>query len=476
MSFRNFISAAALISIIVINVISGPGCASIVPPEGGKRDSLPPRLTKAEPGDSSRNIKSKTITFNFDEFVDVQNPQQEMLITPTPKVFPNIDFRLNTVTVKLKDSLEANTTYSLNFGNSIKDLNEGNVLKNFTYVFSTGSYIDSLELSGKVILAETGKIDTTLIVMLHSSADDSIVKKEKPRYVTKLDGKGNFTFRNLPPKTFYLYALKDEGGSRIYFDEKNLFAFADSAVVAGQTKPVTLYAYAVDQQTQQTNTPTLPAGLGNRGRPGNAASERRLRYTTNLIAGQQDLLNEFAINFEQPLRSFDSTKLKLYTDTTFTPVPAYRFVKDSSNRTLQLVHTWKENTLYKLIFDKDFAEDTTGKKLLKSDTLTFRTKKLTDYAKLKLKFQNLDMSKNPVLFFVSNSVVVKSFPLSSVNFSQAIFLPGEYELRILFDTNKNGKWDAGEFFGKHKQPELVMPVERKITVKPGLDNDFEIAL
>lgn len=475
MSYRNFISAAAIILIIAINVVSGPGCASIVPPQGGPRDSLAPVLVKADPGDSTRNFKGKSISLTFDEFIDLQGPQQEMIISPSLKNFPTVDYKLKTVTVKWKDSLEANTTYSFNFGKSIKDINEGNVMKDFTYVFSTGPYIDSLEFSGKVILAETGKIDTTLIVMLHSSKDDSAVKKEKPRYVTKLDSKGSFTFKNLPPKTFYVYALKDNGGSRMY-DEKDLFAFADSAVIIGQSKAVTLFAYTANQQVQQTSKSTLPQGFGNRGRLGNAPSERRLKYTTNLLAGQQDLLNEFTMNFEQPLRTFDSTKLMLCTDSTYTPVVSYRFIKDSTNKKLQLVHTWKENTAYHLILDKEFAEDSAGKKLLKSDTLTFRTKKLTDYGKLKLKFRNLDMSKNPVLLFVSGNAVVRSFPLSGPDFSQTIFLPGEYELRILFDDNKNGIWDPGEFFGKHKQPELVKPVERKITVKVGLDNDFEIAL
>ena len=123
---------------------------------------------------------------------------------------------MNTITVKLKDTLEPNTTYTLNFGNAIKDVNEGNILKNFTYIFSTGTYIDSLELRGKVLLAETGETDTTLTVMLHTNKDDSAVVKEKPRYIAKVGRQGNFDFQNLPPETFYLYALKDEGGTHRY--------------------------------------------------------------------------------------------------------------------------------------------------------------------------------------------------------------------------------------------------------------------
>ena len=125
-------------------------------------------------------------------------------------------YKLNTVTVKLKDTLEPNTTYILNFGECHQRCQRRKCDEKFTYIFSTGPYIDSLEFSGKVMLAETGKIDTTLIVMLHTNADDSAVVKERPRYITKLDGKGNFIFKNLPPGTFYLYALKDEGGIPLF--------------------------------------------------------------------------------------------------------------------------------------------------------------------------------------------------------------------------------------------------------------------
>jgi hypothetical protein len=88
--------------------------------------------------------------------------------------------------------------------------------------------------------------------------------------------------------------------------------------------------------------------------------------------------------------------------------------------------------------------------------------------------RNLDLSKNPVLIFLTNNAIYKSYPLSSTEFSSPLFLPGEYELRILYDENKNGKWDPGQFFGKHQQPEIAKPVGRKITVKPGWQNEFEI--
>ena len=468
---RIFLFSSLILLIAKITVLT-TGCASIIPPQGGPRDTIPPVLLKANPGDSSRNFTGNRITFTFDEFVDVQSVQGNLLVSPTPKNTPAVDFKLNTVTIRLKDSLEVNTTYSLDFGDAIKDYNEGNVMKGFTYIFSTGSYIDSLGLSGKVILAEDGKTDSTLIVMLHKNADDSAIIKEKPRYIAKLDGKGNFIFKNLPPGTFYLYALKDEGGSRRYFDNKQLFGFAGNPVVTSQkNEPVTLYAFAEKKEVQ----PQAPALTQRRGAT-REGGDNRLRLQSNLINNLLDLQEDLAISFELPLRSFDSSKISLAIDSAYTPATGYNFIKDSTGKKIQVKYSWTENTTYHLILNKDFAADSTGRKLLRTDTLSFTTKKKEDYGTLSIRFRNLDLSKNPVLLFIQGDGIKKSFSLASADFSQSLFIPGEYQLSILNDENKNGKWDPGEFFGKHKQPEIVKPVERRINVKPGQDNEFEINL
>ena len=469
MNTKDFLVILVFISFITINVISAPGCANMFPPEGGRRDSLPPQLIKATPLDSSKQFRTKEITLTFDEFVQLQDPYQNVIISPIPQNRPNIDAKLRTVNVKFRDSLETNTTYTINFGNAIKDVNEGNILKGFTYIFSTGSSFDSLTLSGKVILAENGKIDTSLIVMLHKNQADSAVVNEKPRYVTRVDPTGKFQFRNLPAGTFYLYALKDDGAVYQY-SSKKLFAFADKPInTQVRNDSITLYAYS-----DQPATVNPFQGLPQRG----IGTDKRLKLQANIPGGVLDLLNDFTIGFEQKLKTLDTSKISFSSDSSFNPISSKQLTLDSTRKKLTLRYNWKENTLYHLIVEKDFAEDSSGRKLLKTDTLTFKTKKLSEYGNLRIRLKNIDLSKNPVLLFVQNENVARSEPLRSPDISFPLFLPGEYDLRILYDFNKNGKWDPGQFFGKHIQPEIVTPITSRprITIKANWQNEFDIQL
>jgi len=142
-----FLSAVSLIYVIAVG--SG-GCAQIGAPTGGPRDTIPPRLVNASPKPNSINVTGNKITLTFNEYVNLKEPQTNVLISPFPKRQPQVDYKLKTVTVKLKDTLLPNTTYSINFGKAIVDVNEGNILKDFVYVFSTGNIIDSFKLAGKV--------------------------------------------------------------------------------------------------------------------------------------------------------------------------------------------------------------------------------------------------------------------------------------------------------------------------------------
>lgn len=452
-----------------------PGCANMIPPTGGPRDSLPPVLVSVTPPDSSKGFKGKTITFTFDEYIlQPENLTENLIISPTPSVFPSVESRLRTLTVRLKDTLEPNTTYYFNFGKAIKDVNEGNILKDFSYIFTTGNTFDTLQLAGKVVLAETGEIDSTLIVMLHRSGDDSAVVKERPRYVAKLDSSGNFRFMFLKEGTYYIYALKDESGGRRYFSPTQLFAFSDSAVgVKPDATPVILYAYS-DKKDQAGGT--INFGGGNKANTGNRPADNKLKYTTNLSANSQDLLSKLVISFDQPLKTLDTSKIELSTDSAFSRINNGSWELDSTRKKLSLTINWTDSKLYNLVLPQDFAEDSLSRTLTKADTIRFMTKRLTDYGSLRLSFKNIDLSRNPVVQFSQANRVINSFPLTSEELYRALFFPGEYEISILYDDNKNGIWDPGKFFGTKRQPEIVKPLKRKFTIRADWQNEFDITL
>ena len=448
------------------------GCANIIPPGGGPRDSLPPVLIKANPPDSTRNFPGGKIILTFNEFVEANNALENLIVSPLPKNQPSVEPHLRTITVRLKDTLEPNTTYSIDFGKTIRDVNEGNELRDFTYIFTTGNYFDSLQFAGRVLIAETGKPDTTLVVVLHRSLEDSAVEKETPRYFTRIDSGGHFRFHNLPPGTFAVYALKAEGGVKKYTSPKQLFAFADSPVVVNSsTRSVILFAYA-EPDTAKGSTPSAPS-IGKS--PAKAMQDKAIRIQTNLVNGQLDLLSQLEIDFSAPLKILDTSKARL-TNEVYEPAGSVRYLLDSTRKKLTVQSNWLPNRAYNLIVSKDFVEDSTGRKLIRDDTLAFRTRNTSDYGSLKLRFLNLDLSKHPVLQFVQGGEVKYTHVFTDRNVNIRLFHPGDYDLRILYDENQNRKWDPGIFYGKHKQPEKVQPLQRKLEVKPNWDSEVDITL
>lgn len=468
MRIRYLLYFTASLAMLYFVSVTGTGCAQIGSPTGGPRDSLPPVLISARPELLTTNFTGNRIVLTFDEYIDVQEIQANLLVSPFPKNNPQVDFKLKTVTVKLKDTLLPNTTYAINFGNAIRDNNEGNPFKNFTYVFSTGSTIDSLHLGGKVILAESGKKDSTIIALLYRNVDDSVVQKRKPDYIAKLDSSGNFTFRNLSAGKYKMYALKDGDGSKTYNSKTEIFAFADSEVlVADSSAPVTLYAYAEEKDTRKTATAAVTAAKTT------AGADKRMRYSTNLSSSQQDLLTDLVLTINRQLKTFDPEKIML-SDTNFNRIEG-TITLDSTKKNIHIKTPWKEDTQYRLVIDKDAFSDSTGLQLTKADTLKFSAKKESDYGSLVLRFTNLSTANHPVLQFVKGEEIVKSVPITSATFTDKLFTPGEYELRILFDENNNGKWDPGNY-AKKLQPEKAITLDKNLSIKANWDNERDIKL
>lgn len=463
MNIRNSIFFLAAIGLSYILSISGSSCAQIGMPTGGPRDSLPPVLLNSNPPNGTTHFKGKKIVLTFDEYIHLDNLQNNLLVAPTPKISPNVDYKLKTVSIRLHDTLQQNTTYSIQLGNAIQDINENNPYHDFTYVFSTGAFIDSLQFSGNVQLSETGKVDTTLLVFLYKNLSDSAVYKEKPKYIARVNAKGDFKFQHLAEGIYHVFALKDESGQKMYNNPTQIFAFADSAIKISnkEEQPVKLYAYAQEKPFVKPATE-------------NKNADKKLKYTTTISDHVQDLLSPIKLDFNHKLKNFDSLKIKL-TDTLFNPVAQALVTIDTSHKEVIVKNNWAENTLYKLLIEKDFARDTAGNELAKSDTLTFKTKSENEYGSIKINFTNLEKFKHPVLQFVVNNEVVNSYPITSKSWSEKLFKPGEYELRILDDTNQNGIWDPGNYHLK-KQPEKVQSVSQSLSIRSNWENERNIEL
>ena len=452
-----------IVSLLYAIAVSNAGCAQIGLPTGGPKDSIPPTLVNASPELNSTNVTGNKITLTFNEYVEIKEAQTNVLISPFPKRNATVEHRLKTVTVRLKDSLLPNTTYSINFGSAIVDINEGNPLKDFTYVFSTGNQIDSLTLNGKVVIAETGKVDSTLMAMLYRNADDSAVQKRRPDYISKLKGDGSFGFVNLPPGSFKIYALKDGDGGITYNSKKELFAFADTVItVSENTEPVILYASALEKESRSVVTPKPTGQL------------KKLVYTLPPGSQGQDLLSPFEINFNSPLKEFDSSKLILR-DTNYNPIPSAIWSIDSNRTKITLSTKWQEDKQYRLIIDTTAVSDSAGNHLTKADTIRFTTKQLSDYGNVVLRFSNIDLAKHPVLQFVVGEEIKNSYPLTAMEWRNKFINPGEYDIRILYDDNNNGKWDPGDY-SKKLQPEKVITLSQKLGVRANWDNERDIKL
>ena len=210
-------------------------CANAVAPTGGPKDNTPPRVIEAVPENQSINFSGKKIEITFDEYITLENANQNVLISPPLSEKPDIKLHNKTVVVKFKENLIPNTTYTINFGTAIKDLHEGNPFKDYVYSFSTGDHIDTLSIAGKVLNAEDKKPVEDAYVSLYAADRenlDSLPLTTVPNYITKTDKEGNFTLSGLANKKYLVFAIKDVN-SNLYFDLPNEeVAFLDTLVPA----------------------------------------------------------------------------------------------------------------------------------------------------------------------------------------------------------------------------------------------------
>jgi uncharacterized protein (DUF2141 family) len=504
------------------------GCAKRGTITGGDKDTIAPVLNSSFPKNFSTNFNGNEIKLVFDEYVKLKNANKQLVISPPMKNQPIIlpSNASKVLTIKLKDTLLPNTTYSFNFGQSIEDNNEGNPYSQFKYVFSTGTYIDSLALNVKIKDALEKKTDNFVSVMLYEvneKYNDSTIYKESPRYITNsLDSLKVVKLENIKAGKYQLIALKDNGNNKYnpktdkigfqkqfitipndtvfeveLFKEIVPFKAIKPAQAAksrllmgyeGQTKGVKI--------TVKNGTEIIPNVVTNFPKKDSLqiwykhtkadsleVAVEKENYSKKFIVkiknqkadtltikpeyyGTLPLRERFAMKSSVPLIKVDKSKMELFNKDSIA-VP-FETEYDELNQMVYL--NFKKEPLEKYKINilpgafEDFYET-------QNDTLKFSvgTKNLTDYGNLRVQLENV--KRFPVIIELTD----KEGKIKATEYSEAnttitfdALEPALYTLRVIYDDNKNKMWDTGNFIEK-KQSEEVIYFPKEIDVRSNWD-------
>ncbi len=507
-------------------------------PEGGPRDATPPKVLKMYPENLSTNFKDKKITIEFDEYIKLANEFKEFSISPELDIIPELKVKLKKLEIKLTDTLEENTTYTLNFGKSIVDLNEGNELKNFSYVFSTGPTLDSLSISGKVTDAVTGDplLDVTVFVL--PLARDSLFGKKKASIFTLTDSAGNFKLNNLKKDSYKIYALKEKTSDRIYQQENDDIAFIKKPInLTTNLDSITLRIFkekapkfrVVDRRlnadgsifltfNQNLTKPDiavlLPANLNqtkllefnknkdsvrlwlndlsfdstkliikDNGKTLDTVTFKRNKRDTysrtiNLIDNIENSVlapfKDLTISTTLPVTTIDQTKIILLEDS----IPkTFTIEKDSTNLLkYHIKYKWRAKEQYILLV-KENAMTAIFDTKNKEIKRTFTLGDENDYGTLTLTIETSDSSQNYILEIVNKDKnVIASYRITKKSIVKLTnYKQGIYYGRIVYDDNKNGIRDTGNV-REGIQPEAIWIIPKELSIRANWDREEVIKI
>jgi hypothetical protein len=226
--YKRITTRLLFISFMVI--LSG-GCAKISSPSGGLRDRTPPVVVKSIPLNGAKNFKGNRIEIIFNEYVVLDNITEKFMVSPPMKKRPRVLVRGKGVVIELEEKLKDSTTYTFNFLDAIKDLNEGNILQNYQFVVATGHVIDSLSVTGNIYYANNLEVPEKTIALMYRELADSAVEKHLPEYISRVGPAGYFRINNIRPGTYRLFGIKDGDNSKTYNLPDEDFAFMDSTII-----------------------------------------------------------------------------------------------------------------------------------------------------------------------------------------------------------------------------------------------------
>jgi hypothetical protein len=515
------------------------GCASMQSPTGGPKDSIPPKIVKELPKNFTKNFDAKKIEIEFNEFVKLNNEYTEISISPAMDIPPGFRVKKENLEIEFKQELEANTTYSINFGKAIADVNESNILKNYSYVFSTGNEIDSLSISGKVINSLTKEKLKDVTVFILPVAQDSLFGKKKASVFNITDTAGTFKLSNLREDTYKLYALFEQGGDRIYNgqDEEigflqnplkltkdtsgivlqvfkeypNLFMVKDRRIEGDGrinltfNRPITDPSITIIEPSAINQTKTVEFSLSrdsatvwlpelsfdsidvvinSAGKALDTVTLRRNKRDTyikslvasdNLSGSKIRPGSELILKFSSPIESYQESQITLLEDSI--QAKGFQIVKDpNSLRTYRLKYPWKLKKQYILKLAENAFTDVLGTKS-KVYTKKFELDIDDNYGSISINVSVPDTTKSYLVQWLNErKEVLRQNSVKKNTLLNYIRYPtAKYLIRVIYDDNSNGEWDTGNV-KEGRQPEKTWNFDKTISLRPNWDLEENLVI
>jgi len=507
MNFKRF----TYFCLLLLGITLFFNCAKRGMPQGGEIDTIPPAFVRAFPENFTTNFNAEEIKIDFNEYIKLDNPQRQIIVSPPmdpkPEIYP-LGSASKFVRIKILDTLLKNTTYTINFGNSITDNNEANPLPFFKYIFSTGSYVDSLSVSGKIKDAFNNKTDEFISVMLYevdSTYTDSVVFEKLPTYISYTQDTLNaFTVENMKEGSYKMVAMVDKNQNYKFDPRNDKIGFVDSLISIPTTKSYNLSVFKeildfeVERPKQVTKNHLIFGYQGNADSTKiEVLSETSPDFEYRIL---QDAEKDTLHYWYKPFLEVDSLVFKVsnqrYTDTTLTKIKDIK--KDSLEIKPVNKGTIDIDEAFKLTANLPLTIlDTSLVKIIDQDSLTipfttvFEERKNTfqlDFEKTEKQSFSIQLLPGALQDFYENSNDTLDYKLKTPSFSDLgvlnmtignlksypvivqltnkkgdvykeishtkeegnVFLfnyikPATYLLRVIYDENSNGKWDTGNF-------------------------------
>ena len=527
----------SLVKFLLILLIASAffDCARRGTPTGGSKDTIPPVLIKAIPASETINFKEKQIKIFFDEYIKLKDVNQKLVISPPQKndpIITPVGTASKFITIKILDTLDANTTYAFNFGNSIVDNNEDNKLENFKYVFSTGTYVDSLNLAGEVTDPMLKKIEKGIDVMLYeynASFNDSTIYKQKPRYLANTLDSTLFELTNLREGKYLLIALKDANNNKIYNPEIDKIGFVKDTIVLPTDQKYNFTIFKEVPKLKVFKPKEVSKGRIHFGFEGDAndlkievLTEKPADFKSQIVfekdkdtlnywytpfeadslnflvskneyaekftlkprntkidsliitqnaTGILHLIDTFSISTNTPMVNFDRSKI-IITEKDSTEIDFKEILSESKTK-LTLNFDKKHNTDYNFELKSKAITDIFG---LSNDSIVYKLKTKTpeDYGIINIDFTSTKNTALIVELLNDKDVLIRLVKIDKpqkVSFN--LLSPGNYGVRVTLDENNNGIWDTGNFLDK-RQPEMVKYFDKKTEVRANWDVNLRV--